>query len=256
MGSVSAFLPHRPRVLFLSGQGTDARLAKTLLDQTGWLKQSNLDFVVPDAPYEMPAFTNEEQLKQLGLDGLVKSGLYDKNTRYREWRAGFEDLFQHHHFGTPIQVTSVERGQWNTTLSYLKEVVQCYGPFDGIAGFCEGASVASAALFLQAQGYDYGLASVKFFIAMAPWRSPMHQADGLFELNQPLKLPMLEIIGENDMEVFLEAAPHFRKDFVGAREFRHNGQHVYPSFTINLEKELIRLLKRSEESKIPNLQNT
>lgn len=93
LGSVSAFIPHRHRVLFLSGQGTNARLAKTLLDQTGWLKHSNFDFVVPDALYEMPAFTNEEQLEKIGLDGLVKSGLYDKNARYREWRAGFEDLF-------------------------------------------------------------------------------------------------------------------------------------------------------------------
>ncbi|GAE32915.1 hypothetical protein JCM9152_4510 [Halalkalibacter hemicellulosilyticusJCM 9152] len=248
-GSISVFVPRRYRVLFLPGQGTDARLARTLLDQTGWLKKSNLDFVVPDAPYEMDAFTNEEQLQKLGLDGLVKSGLYNKNTRYREWRAGFEDLFQQHHYGTPIQVNSDVRDQWNTTLLYLKEVVQRYGPFDGIAGFCEGASVASVALFLQAQGHDHGLASVKFFLAMAPWRSPMHEADGLFNLNQPLKLPMLQIIGENDMEVFLEAAPHFRKDFVEASEFRHHGQHVYPQFTSNLEKELNRLLKRSEESK-------
>lgn len=52
--------------------------------------------------------------------------------------------------------------------------------------------------------------SVKFFIVIVPLHSPMHQAAGLFELTQPLKLPMLQMIGENDREVFLEVAPNFR----------------------------------------------
>ncbi|KNE22259.1 hypothetical protein KM917_17815 [Virgibacillus pantothenticus] len=61
--------------------------------------------------------------------------------------------------------------------------------------------------------------SVKFFIVIVPLHSPMHQAAGLFELTQPLKLPMLQMIGENDREVFLEVAPHFRNNFAGASEF-------------------------------------
>lgn len=246
-GLISTFVPHRQRVLFLPGQGTNARLVKTLLDQTGWLKRSNLDFVIPDAPHEMNAFTNSEQLGKLGLDGLVEVGLYDKNARYREWRAGFNVLFEQHQTGKPIQVTETDREDWNKSLAYLKEIVERYGPFDGIAGFCEGASVASVALFLQAQGYDYGLDSIKFFIAIAPWRSPIHQEDGLFNKNQPLSIPMLQIVGENDMDVFLEAAPQFRRDFVDAGEFRHNGQHVYPMFTSNLEKKVNQLIKRSKK---------
>ncbi|WP_312573935.1 hypothetical protein, partial [Staphylococcus saprophyticus] len=73
-GSISTYIPSKPRVLFLAGQGTNSQLSKELLDQTGWLKHSNLDFVIPDAPFEMPAFTNEEQLELLGLDELLKSG--------------------------------------------------------------------------------------------------------------------------------------------------------------------------------------
>ncbi len=55
---------------------------------------------------------------------------------------------------------------------------------------------------------------------------------------------MLQIVGDNDMDVFLEGAPHFRKDFIEACEFRSSGRHVYPPFTLNLEKKLKQLLKK------------
>ncbi|CAM3188304.1 phosphopantetheine-binding protein [Corallococcus soli] len=245
LGSLSVFVPRSQRVLFLPGQGTNARLARTLLERTGWIDRSRLDFVVPDAPYEMPAFTNELQLEQVGLSNLVSAGLYDKTARYREWRAGFEALYQQHHHGKAINVTDVEREQWRVTLAYLREIVERYGPFDGIAGFCEGAAVASVALHLQARGEDHGLGSVRFFIAMAPWRSPMHQQEGMFRPGQPLKLPMLQIVGDNDMDVFLGAAPHFYADFAGASEFRHPGQHVYPPLTPGLEVKLRQLINAS-----------
>ncbi|QSQ17682.1 SDR family NAD(P)-dependent oxidoreductase [Myxococcus landrumensis] len=247
LGTVSVFVPRRPRVLFLPGQGTNARLARTLLERTGWIDRSHLDFVVPDAPYEMPAFTNELQLEQIGLSQLVSVGLYDKTARYREWRAGFEALYQKHHHGTPFQATAEIREQWRVTLGYLRDLVRSHGPFDGIAGFCEGAAVASVALHLQARGEDHGLGSVRFFIAMSPWRSPMHQQEGMFRPEQPLSLPMLQIVGENDMSVFLEAAPHFHGDYAGALEFRHAGQHVYPPLTPGLEVKLRQLLDSSSE---------
>ena len=246
LGALSVFAPARRRVLFLPGQGTNARLARALLERTGWIGRSNLDFVVPDAPYDMPAFTNEEQLQKIGLDGLVSSGLYDKSARYREWRAGFEDLFAQHHQGTPVPLTEAGRAQWRVTLSYLRDIVLAHGPFDGIAGFCEGAAVASVALHLQAQGEDLGLDSVRFFVAMSPWRSPQHHEEGLFRPEQPLAMPMLQIVGDNDMEVFLAAAPLFRQDYANASEFRHGGQHVYPPLTPGLEAKLKQLLNAGD----------
>ena len=215
-----------------------------LLERTGWISRSNLEFVIPDAPYEMPAFTNEEQLKQIGLDTLVNAGLYDKKARYREWRAGFEALFENHHFGKERQFTALERKQWDETLSYIREIAYLHGPFDGIAGFCEGASVASVALHMQAQGLD----SVRFFVAMSPWRSPLHQLDGLFKPEQPLLLPMLQIVGENDMPVFLAAAPYFFKDFAKAMKYQHPGQHVYPPLTPKLESKLHELISVSDRT--------
>ncbi len=248
LGSLSVFVPKRRRVLFLPGQGTNGRLARTLLDRTGWLERSHLDFVIPDAPYEMPAFTNEEQLRQIGLDGLVGIGLYDKTAIYREWRAGFEALFEAHHFGKPIPVSESLRLQWEFTLGYVREVLRQHGPFDGIAGFCEGSAVASVALHRQQQGYDLGLDKMQFFIAMSPWRSPLHDKEGLFNSGTKLSIPTLQIMGKNDMEVFLAAGPQFAQDFANLIEFQHGGQHVYPSFTPGLGSKLRELLSMSDIS--------
>ena len=250
LGKVSTFVPSRKKILFLPGQGTNARLARTLLNQTGWLGHSKLDFIIPDAPFEIPAFTNEEQLRQIGLDGLVESGMYDKTAKYREWRAGFETLFEHYHYGKEIEITSKERESWNIILSYIRDVTYKHGPFDGIAGFCEGAAVASVALHLQYSGKDQGLDGIQFFIAMSPWRSPMHEKEGMYSSRPPLPIPMLQIVGKNDMEVFLAASPQFLQDFKNPFFYQHNGQHVYPAYTPELDNLLQRLLNRSEDFKL------
>ncbi|MFU2314454.1 SDR family NAD(P)-dependent oxidoreductase [Staphylococcus saprophyticus] len=245
-GSISTYIPSKPRVLFLAGQGTNSQLSKELLDQTGWLKHSNLDFVIPDAPFEMPAFTNEEQLELLGLDELLKSGMYKKNTSYKEWKSGFELLYNNYENNVPIHISATDHLQWNASLRYLKEVINEFGPFDGIAGFCEGASIAHAALSLQKHGHDFGLSKTKFFIAMAPWVSPIHRILDTQISNTTLDIPMLQIVGNNDMNVFLDAAPKFAKNFTSYKEFRHNGKHVYPLLSQKLQADLEDLIFRSK----------
>ena len=57
---------------------------------------------------------------------------------------------------------------------------------------------------------------------------------------------MLQTVGENDMPVFLDAAPYFRSDYAESLEFRHSGAHVYPTLTPGLKNKIRELLKRSE----------
>jgi len=245
-GNFAVFAPKRRKVLFLPGQGTNARLARSLLERTGWLARTDLEFVVPDAPYELPAFTNEQQLQQVGLDGLVQLGVYEKSAIYREWRAGFETLWGEFHGGEPKEPTIIERKQWDYTLQYLKYIATTYGPFEGIAGFCEGAAVASVALNLEAKGEDYGLKGTKFFIAMSPWQSPMHIKDRLFKKGHELDIPTLQIVGDNDMPVFIDAAPIFSTNYEYLIEYHHSGQHVYPPLNQHLNEKLDELIGVSE----------
>ncbi|VED63931.1 Serine hydrolase (FSH1) [Staphylococcus delphini] len=128
----------------------------------------------------------------------------------------------------------------------MKEVINEFGPFDGIAGFCEGASIAHAALSLQKHGHDFGLSKTKFLIAMAPWVSPIHKILDTQISNTTLDIPMLQIVGNNDMNVFLDAAPKFANNFKYYKEFRHNGKHVYPLLSQKLQVELEDLILRSK----------
>ncbi|MFJ6851014.1 KR domain-containing protein [Streptomyces sp. NPDC091271] len=241
-GSVNIFVPRRHRVLFLPGQGTDGRLARAMLKRTGWTRREDLEFVIPDAPYPMPAFASAEQLEIRGLDSLAEEGLYDVAGTYREWRAGFSELWHKYH-GLPAGVEIADpEGSLNQALQYLKSVAEGHGPIAGVAGFGEGAAIASAALHRQALGRDVGMGDVRFFIAMSAWRSPAHERAGIFEKPQPIDVPVLQTLGEREADVFQAAAPVFSQDFRRVFEYRHLGKHAYPSLTRSLDQNLNRLL--------------
>lgn len=246
-GDFSVFTPQRKRVLFLPGQGTNASLARSLLERTGWLNRADLEFTIPDAPFQLPAFTNKEQLSQVGLDGLVELGVYDKNAIYREWRAGFETLWAEHHGQENHEDQLAHRRDWNFSLGYLSDILEKYGPFDGVAGFCEGAAVITTALNQEKLGANHGLSDIKFFIAMSPWQPPLFKKDGLFDKDYALDLPVLQIVGDNDMPVFIEAAPEFAKSYSNLINYHHPGQHVYPAFNSTLSSKVDELLFLSDQ---------
>jgi hypothetical protein len=128
------------------------------------------------------------------------------------------------------------------TLQYIRSIAEDYGPFSGVAGFCEGAAVLSAALHCQALGRDAGLGDARFFIAMSAWRSPIYDRAGIFEKSLPIDIPVLQTLGEKEANVFQAAAPVFGRDFRRVFEHRHLGRHVYPSLTRGLNQKLNRLL--------------
>jgi len=249
-GQFSVFTPRKKRVLFLPGQGTNARLARSLLERTGWLARTDLEFTIPDAPFELPAFTNEEQLRQVGLDGLVSLGVYDRAATYREWRAGFETLWAEFH-GSPDPAEPIKaRKNWNYSLGYLRTLLDEYGPFDGVAGFCEGAAILTTALHLEAMGADHGVKDIQFFLAISPWQPPLFVKDGLFDAGLSLDLPVLQIVGDNDMPVFIDAAPKFARSFTNLIAYHHPGRHVYPALNSSLSSKVDELLMMSDRFKI------
>ncbi|KAF3469306.1 SDR family NAD(P)-dependent oxidoreductase [Streptomyces sp. Tu 3180] len=252
-GPMSIFVPRRHRVLFLPGRGTDGRLSRAMLKKAGWTRREDLEFVIPDAPYAMPAFTGVEQLNIRGLDSLAEEGLYDLTGTYREWKAGFSELWDQYH-DTPAGLAPADADaeeSLNSALQYLRAVAEEHGPFAGVAGFGEGAAMASAALHRQARGREVGLGDVRFFIAMSAWRSPAHERAGIFEKPRPLDVPVLQTLGEREAEVFQAAAPVFGRDFRQVFEHRHLGKHAYPSLTRGLDHKLNRLLHAAFSPDLP-----
>ena len=105
------------------------------------------------------------------------------------------------------------------TIAYIRELVVTYGPFDGIAGFSEGAATMHELLCLQASGVDVGLGGIRFCIGMSPWISP-HRTT---KLPGPLRVEVLSTQGRKDSRVFQDSLPLFEADFARVQRVEHNG---------------------------------
>ena len=106
-----------------------------------------------------------------------------------------------------VQPTEAQLSDWQRTLAYVRALVEQHGPFDGIAGFSEGAAAAYHLLCLQRSGAaELGLGAVRFMIGMSPWRSPVHLDDP-----PPLHIPLLATIGADDVHMFREQLAHFEE---------------------------------------------
>ncbi|WP_394203485.1 hypothetical protein [Marinagarivorans algicola] len=106
------------------------------------------------------------------------------------------------------------------------------------------------ALHLEAMGADYGLKDIQFFLAISPWQPPLFVKDGLFDEGLSLDLPVLQIVGDNDMPVFIEAAPKFARSFTNLIAYHHPGQHVYPPLNSSLSSKVDELLMMGDRYKI------
>ncbi|CAE7845222.1 pksN [Symbiodinium microadriaticum] len=231
-------VPRRPRVLFFHGEKTNREVAMRLLQATGWWQQA--DLVVPDGPHAVSADEDPEQLERVGLTQLVHEGWYRPGETYKEWCANF-GIFYDLHMGTRTrtprgalntQEAQMEHDRYEEAFAYLTKVAHNHGPFDAVAGFCQGAAFAHAAIFVQRAGKrDLGLGGVRMMIAMAPWKCPYHDDLGFF--NTRLDMPLLLLHGSQDLQMFKDAVGPFRDSFasdcVTTQEF--DGKHAYPSLS-------------------------
>ena len=257
----------RHRILFLHGMATSARLAETLLSQCGWLDSTlPFEFVLLDAPHTAEGWVDTELQESLGLAGLIRAGVYDPMATQRTWGTQFKLYVQGYVERHPearqladsarlseallpldedrpdgVKPTAQDYQLWRETVAYVRAIAQTHGPFDGIAGFSEGAAAAYHLLCLQHGGEDVGLESVRFFVGMSPWMSPLHTAP------TPLSIPFLATAGRNDHHMFTSQLPAFQEAF-GEQMLvhEHNGKHVYPRITAELRGEVGKLLERLE----------
>lgn len=187
--------------MFFHGQKTNAEVAWELLKAQGWLGFADFaDFVIFDGPHLVDADTDAEQLERVGLTRLVQDGKYVPGNPYREWCANFETFFEIHvNARDPASFTAektAEEQRYKEAFDYLAKKARTHGPFDFVAGFCQGAAFAQAALWAQKHQQDLGLGTVRAMIAMAPWQCPYHEQKGCFQ--QPLDKPLLLFHGRKD----------------------------------------------------------
>jgi len=254
--SCSVHLPIKKyHVLFLHGGATNALTAQTLLQHTGWMgKLSDIfEFVIPDAPNVCPD-VNQEFAELLNLKFVTNESVHSTGTRM--WGAiefvgteeGPEFIVNFNRTHSTVTdstagLKDLHKNGLKKSLDYLVQIIRKYGPFDGVVGFSEGATIATVMLHLQAacnsdplMGRDFGLKEVNFFINMSGWRVPIFEELGFcFNCENPLPISSLHISGKQEPQFIRESVLIMSKDYKDSKFFEHKGGHIYPHLTSNLE---------------------
>ena len=225
----------RPRVLFFHGEYTNENVAQYILKLTRWDKY--FDFVIPGAIHD-GCIAPKEIFHSLGLEALQRADKYSHGDKFYKWGACYEFINNDPH---EVPQDLKDKFQHNA-IDYIKTLDKEFGPFDGVMGFCEGGATLNYALGLKEdKALDGALESVKFFIHVAPWETPL--AGKYFSF--PKSIPTLSLFGENEeVSGFPEAFSRYHKSFKGYYDtYVHNGKHNYPIVSSELENTISALLE-------------
>ncbi|CAE8593142.1 unnamed protein product, partial [Polarella glacialis] len=176
-----AWQQQRPsRLLFLHGARADAEITARIMRATGWTRpQSNPVFEVALA--EAP---HEDKADPSLFEGAVRLGWYDPAGRYRQWLLPREEL------GAASQAEEDQR--WSESVEVISEVWRSWGPFDGIAGLCEGAAAAALAALTPGSLQP----PPRFLLSVGGFASDRPQYQAAY--SSPAGFPSLHIVGSEE----------------------------------------------------------
>ncbi|KAL4402799.1 hydrolase [Malassezia pachydermatis] len=136
----------------------------------------------------------------------------------RSWWRSTGDVYEH----------------WDESLAYLQQFCREHGPFDGVLGFSQGASVAgvvSATLNYpdKAHGFSDPIQDRPFLfsICVSGFRPADKRFDPIFEKLSPT--PTLVVLGMNDQIVSPTRTQEYINCCQQIRVLRHPGEHYLPS---------------------------
>lgn len=201
-GELSLQLP-KARILCLHGYGQNADFFRA---RTGALRKalkSSCDFTFLDGTFEARAsFLGD-------ADGERGAAL-----GWWEWEEADRRA------STSTAYVGVD-----TTILRIRELIQAEGPFDGLLGFSQGATLA-ALLCLDPEPPPLKFAL--FFAAFAP-KDPRVSALFEREPGQKLLLPTLHVMGKTDALVPMESSKRVSEAFAKGQVLVHEGGHAVPS---------------------------
>ncbi|CAD5122554.1 DgyrCDS10968 [Dimorphilus gyrociliatus] len=117
---------------------------------------------------------------------------------------------------------------YENSLQIIKETCKTEGPFDGILGFSQGASMVSLILSLQTLQKEPSF-QFKFAILVAGFKSKSVQHASLYETK--IDIPTLHVFGENDKVIESAMSEELLKDYSNAKTLKHSGGHYIPATT-------------------------
>ncbi|KAH9312448.1 hypothetical protein KI387_027483 [Taxus chinensis] len=136
----------------------------------------------------------------------------------------------------PLQYQHQSAG-WPETLTYLQNIFSVMGPFDGVLGFSQGASIAATLCTLrQKSPGNYASINFEFVIVCSGFPSPAEDFQQLISNPSflPIDCPSLHIFGGNaglDRQIMsdasLQLASFFRSDCRVV--VKHSSGHIVPA---------------------------
>ena len=226
------------RILMLHGYRQNEPVFK---DKTGGVRKKikNLvEFVYCEAPNTAPLRTATTQPNLDEVDVAVSEN-EDKTEAATASASLTTKTTEKAWFAKGVDQTEEERhsftAQFEKTLDYLDELFATKGPFDGVWGFSQGATVASILSRIAEQNDTCLLEPAngrtnikfKFVIIAATYKSPNEpELFRFFDTEKKLSMPSLHIIGKNDLIVSSDkslkfAEEHFSQPEIYLHEFGH-----------------------------------
>ncbi|KAL3728681.1 hypothetical protein ACJRO7_033287 [Eucalyptus globulus] len=219
--------PGKPRILCLHGFRTSAAILETQIRKWPESILEKLDLVFLDAPYPSTGKSSVE-------------GIFDPP--YYEWLQ-----FQVHQDHTEYQ-------NYEECIAYIEDFMVQNGPFDGLLGFSQGASVCATLPGMQEEGVALTkVPKIKFVIIIsgakaggAKYSAPKLAANAFAA---PIKCPSLHFIGEKDFQKTEGLA--LIDSFVDPLVIHHPKAHTVP----RLDDQSVKIAQNFVE-KILNLATT
>ncbi|KAE9415224.1 hypothetical protein Angca_005065, partial [Angiostrongylus cantonensis] len=123
-------------------------------------------------------------------------------------------------------VCNIAKG-FEKSVSFICEYLRLNGPFDGILGFSQGASMAHLLLVMEKRGeislgFRFAIL-ISGFLSLSAVHSPY--------ISLTCDVPTLHIYGTDDQIVFSTASEKFKSMFSDSITIVHEGGHYIPSAT-------------------------
>ncbi|KAI1290148.1 Esterase OVCA2 [Halotydeus destructor] len=159
----------------------------------------------------------------------------DNSDSFRSWWFSETDPFDAFY---SIKDSEIDKG-FGDSIDLVKRTVQAEGPFDGILGFSQGASMSAIVCSLQQAGIvDSGF---RFAILVSGFKSKT--ASHAKHYAEQIELPTLHVIGETDRIIEQERSLDLASCFVDPVIIKHPGGHQVPSSS-SLKREYFAFLKQ------------
>ncbi|XP_011097505.1 esterase AGAP003155 isoform X1 [Sesamum indicum] len=195
----------KPRILCLHSFRTSGRIFQMMISRWPENVTGELDLVFADAPFPAEGKSDVE-------------GIYDPP--YFEWFKSDKEFKEFYDF--------------EKCLNYLEDFMLTHGPFDGVLGFSQGATLAAALPGMQKEGVALSkVPTIKFLIIIsggkfggAKFGLPKLAARAF---SSPVNCPSLHIIGELDF--LRDESKALMRSFVDPVVIKHAKGHCVPRLT-------------------------